>query len=441
MSEADAVKQDLRGHDKLGSPELLSLRTAAAVRQRCGEVFNFVAAGHSPYFAIEEGRLDDVAGFVATVTREAYPDRAVPFHSRWRHFEAGGIDRWADIRGMFDTASTETAATGHPDTALPRHSSMEAAQAAIDLATVSVLLDAGAGDAWRYCERETGLVFTRSEGLAIASLHAFRSGLFSGDPKRPCQVDDTGLSRLTSAALAGALQVSPDNPLVGSHRRVLLLQRLGKAQRDRPDLFGQAPARPGHIIDRVRQMSADDSVAAPMLLEMLLDALSPIWPSGLIVDGVALGDAGRHPAVRTGDRSDGLVPFHKLSQWLTYSMIEPLNMAGLDVRDIDGLTALAEYRNGGLLLDLGVIRPRIPIEPAMRLDVSSQLVVEWRALTVALIDRLLEPVRLRLGLGAEFLLPHLLQGGTWSAGRKCALALRPPDGPPPLTVGSDGTTF
>jgi hypothetical protein len=168
-------------------------------------------------------------------------------------------------------------------------------------------------------------------------------------------------------------------------------------------------------------------------------ALAPIWPSGLVRDGVNIGDAGLHPAVRTNDATDGIVPFHKLSQWLACSLIEPLDMAGLIVTDLDGLTALAEYRNGGLLIDLGAIRPRRPIEKPQPL--SSELVVEWRALTIALIDDLLEPVRQRVGLGAEFSLPHLLQGGTWSAGRKIAQQLRPPLGPPPIPLAADGTVF
>ena len=45
------------------------------------------------------------------------------------------------------------------------------------------------------------------------------------------------------------------------------------------------------------------------------------------------------------------MPLHKLSQWLAYSLIEPLQRAGIAVTDIDGLTGLAEYRNGGLFID------------------------------------------------------------------------------------------
>jgi hypothetical protein len=54
--------------------------------------------------------------------------------------------------------------------------------------------------------------------------------------------------------------------------------------------------------------------------------------------GVDLGDTWRHPLARAEDATDGLVPFHKLSQWLSYSLIEPLEWAGFSVVDIDGLT-------------------------------------------------------------------------------------------------------
>ncbi len=136
-----------------------------------------------------------------------------------------------------------------------------------------------------------------------------------------------------------------------------------------------------------------------------------------------------------------LVPLHKLSQWLTYSLIEPLMRAGITVKNIDGLTGLAEYRNGGLFVDSGVLALRDPADAARVHDVASPLVVEWRALTVALLDRLAEALRRRLGLDAVSLpLAKVLEGGTWAAGRAIALARRA-DGAPPISVRSDGTVF
>ena len=121
--------------------------------------------------------------------------------------------------------------------------------------------------------------------------------------------------------------------------------------------------------------------------------MGPIWPSRLELGGIPLGDCWRHPAIKTDDATSGLVPLHKLSQWLAYSLIEPLQAAGFEVTDIDGLTGLAEYRNGGLFVDTGVLALRDPADAEREHEVGSPLVVEWRALTVALLDRLADLLR------------------------------------------------
>jgi hypothetical protein len=400
--------------------ELIALRSAGAVRERCAQVCDWVAAGHSPHFTLDEARLDAAAALVAEVTHASCPDLAIPHHSRWRHFSAGGRDRWSALPlGEIDA--------------------LERARVAIDLAVVSVLLDAGAGAAWSYYDNDTGARFARSEGLAVASLDMFRAGAFSSDPARPLRADAPALAGLQLPALTIGFQVSEHNPLVGLPQRLTLLRGLGAALAARPDLFGAA-GRPGHLIDAIRAASRGRTIAAADILAYLLDGLSSIWPSGLTVDGVALGDAGFHPAVRTHDRSDRIVPFHKLSQWLAYSLIEPIEQAGVTVTNVDGLTALPEYRNGGLLIDTGVIVPRAPLDPTSPLQVASEPIVEWRALTVALIDKLREPVRHRLGL-ASLAMSQLLQGGTWLAGRTIAARLRPPDDAPPIAVKADGTVF
>jgi hypothetical protein len=401
---------------------IAALRSADAVRERCRMVHDWVADGRSPHFTIAPDRLDAVADAVAQVTRETYPDLRIPYHSRWRHFVVGGVDRWQELAAQL------------PADPLAR------ARAAIDLATVSVLLDAGAGAAWHYRDGTSGLTLARSEGLAIASLTMFRAGAFSSDPDVPWRCDSEALQGIEAAALARHFQVTADNPLVGLERRAALIRRLGAALAARPDLFGEACPRPGHLLDYVLATSGG-RVRAADILALLLDGLSSIWPSGMVLGGIPIGDAGRHPAVRVGDASNGIVPFHKLSQWLAYSLLEPIEAAGIEVAGIDALTALPEYRNGGLLIDHGVIRPRAPIDPAVAHEVGSELIVEWRALTVTLLDQLLMPVRERLGLGDAFKLPHLLQGGTWSAGRQIARRLRPPEGPPPIAVAADGTVF
>jgi hypothetical protein len=118
-----------------------------------------------------------------------------------------------------------------------------------------------------------------------------------------------------------------------------------------------------------------------------------------------------------------------------------LEELGIDVVGMDALTPLAEYRNGGLLIDLGVLRPRHDAVLGQGHPGSSELITEWRALTVALIDQLAGCIRERLGLSAiDLPLAKILEGGTWNAGRKIARERRS-DGGPPITLLSDGTLF
>ena len=197
----------------------------------------------------------------------------------------------------------------------------------------------------------------------------------------------------------------------------------------------------GGLFDHIAAQANDGSIPAPTILSAVLNQLGSIWPSRLELAGVPLGDCWRHPAIKAEDTTAGLVPLHKLSQWLSYSLIEPLQRAGFEVTDIDGLTGLAEYRNGGLFVDHGVLRLRDAADADRAHAVDSLLVVEWRALTVALLDRVAERVRAKLGRTPQSLpLASILEGGTWAAGRAIAFARRP-DGSPPLKVISDGTVF
>jgi hypothetical protein len=181
-------------------------------------------------------------------------------------------------------------------------------------------------------------------------------------------------------------------------------------------------------------------VAAQDILSLVLTSLSDIWLTDNVIDTESLGDCWRHEAVRGPGLTDGWMPFHKLSQWLTYSLLEPFGWAGVRVEGIDALTGLPEYRNGGLLLDGGVLRLHDPAWASRTWKVGDELIVEWRALTVALLDELAPLVRAELGVDAlQIPLPGVLEGGTWAAGRALAQRLR--DGQPPLSIVSDGTVF
>jgi hypothetical protein len=402
-----------------------SLLSASAVRERAHEMLAAGLRDELEHFTVDLANLDTAAQVVSELIRVNYPDLDVPFHARWRHFVAGGRDLWAEH--VAQTAWTSPAAK---------------ARAEFDLAITSVLLDAGAGPSWKYLDSATELVVTRSEGLGVASLRMFEAGVFSSDPADPLRADAARLTQLKSDEIAHGFQSMVGNRLVGVEGRAALLASLGAAVAARPEVFAREDqARPGGLYDHLVAQAEGGHLPAPRILEALLGHLGSIWPSRLTLGGVPLGDTWRHPAIRRDDATDALVPIHKLSQWLAYSLIEPLQWSGITVTEIDGLTGLAEYRNGGLFVDSGVLRLRNPEEAIHPNAVDSTLVVEWRALTVALLDQIAALIRERRSLTIdEFPLARVLEGGTWAAGRRLAREKRP-DGSPPIAVVSDGTVF
>ncbi|MDB5966388.1 MAG: hypothetical protein JWQ72_2888, partial [Polaromonas sp.] len=254
------------------------LRSTSTIRERACALLARARRGESTWFTVNDGAMGTAAALVAELTRARYPDLAIPYHSRWRHFEAGGMDRAAQLNAALEGASPAARAV-----------------AQIDLALVSVLLDAGAGAGWRFQESAPEAhprhEYSRSEGLGVASFHAFMNGLFSSDPSQPLQADARGLQAVTADRLGMAFQVTRANPLIGLDGRAALLRRLGQALQDQPALFG-APGRPGNLFHHLTRGQA--TVHAHDLLSLLLAGLAPIWPSDNTVEGVPLGDCWRH---------------------------------------------------------------------------------------------------------------------------------------------------
>lgn len=398
------------------------LLSPLAVRERCYQIFELAKQNKLQHFSYHPEKLPAVTEYVAQEILSNYPDLDIPYHSRWQHFLVGGVDRVARINPM-----------------IPKDP-MERGRALFDLVIVSVLLDAGAGNSWKYKEPTTEQTFARSEGLAVASFDMFVDGLFSADPKQPLRVDAKALQHLTTDMVARGMQVGATNPLTGLDGRTGLLQQLGQAIAAKPEFFG-SERRLGKLFDYIVGQSTHGKIAAPKVLRAVLDALGSIWPGRQSLAGINLGDCWIHPQVKGEGPTQHLVPFHKLSQWLTYSLLEPLEEFGLQVTELNQLTGLPEYRNGGLLLDLGVLTWRDPAAAQTGHEPNEPLIVEWRALTVCLLDLIGQGVcQLWNKTTEDFPLAKVLQGGTWSAGRKIAKAHRP-DGRPPITIISDGTVF
>ncbi len=380
------------------------LLSPTAVRERSKKVYESALNG-STHFEVHPEKIPEVAKFVLEVTRSNYPDLNIPFHSRWGHFQAGKIDRLKVLNEK-----------------LADFDAIEKTRIKIELAIVSVLLDAGAGMQWKLKDPFSAGTFSKSEGLAIASLDLFLKGAFHSQGK--IGADSEGLKKFSKAKLEESFQVTAENPLLGIDGRVQLLNTLGKTFEG---------SRPGVLADEWVSKSKNGTLQAVEILKTILHKLGPIWPGRLTLNGINMGDVWSYEGT--------LVPFHKLSQWMSYSLMEPLMEYGIKIENLDEMTGLPEYRNGGLLIDSGLIELRNPALVEKEHTPDSALIIEWRALTVTLLDLIGNEVRNLLGKTKEELpLVKILEGGTWHSGRRLAASLRT-DGGPPLKIKSDGTVF
>lgn len=401
----------------LSSEQIDYLLSPKAIRDSALRIFNYVQSGQG-YFQIHGEKLASTVSYVLDVIKKKYPDLEIPFHSRWGHFRVGGIDR-------VDLLNSN----------LKNFDPLEKARVKLDLVITSVLLDAGAGAPWSYHEQSSGQNFQRSEGLGVASYYLFLSGALSSD-KKVIRADAEGLRNLKQDKLETYFQVTDKNPLLGVEGRLSLLNNLSRALQNKTFF---KDGRPGNILDYL-QAKFGSTIPATGLLRAVLDALGPIWPGRLAANGVNLGDVWKHSQLSKDDM-DSLVVFHKLSQWMTYSLVEPIEEAGFKVVGAEKLTGLAEYRNGGLIIDSGLIQVKDPAHLQTSWAPDSDFIIEWRALTIYFLDQIAGEVQKAIGrTSVEFPLAKVLEGGTWWAGRFLAKEKRS-SGEPPIQIKSDGTVF
>tara|TARA_B100000925_G_scaffold191736_1_gene145059 strand:- start:4460 stop:5704 length:1245 start_codon:yes stop_codon:yes gene_type:complete len=407
---------------KFTKDDVEEILSPSCIRKKASFIYKAALEGNT-FFKINEDKFDDVANYVLKTIKENYPELKIPYHSRWGHFNSEKKNR---INILNEKLSS--------------FDSIEISRREIDLVIVSVLLDAGAGEKWTYIDSETNEEISRSEGLAVASFDMFCKGAFSNLPDEdPLRVDAERLMNLTVEELEVGFQVSKNNPLEGVEGRLSLLKSLGSTILKNKKYF--STPRPGAIVDYFHSNVVEGDLESSEILSTLLNALGSIWPGRISLGGKNLGDVWVYKPLINSESVECLVPFHKLSQWLSYSLIESLEKSGLRVMHIDQLTGLAEYRNGGLFVDLGAFELRDKSLEQNSYHPQEDLIIEWRALTIIGLDKVASLIRQKLKLSSlDFPLPKILEGGTWHAGRKIAKSLRPGGGPP-IKIISDGTVF
>lgn len=409
---------------------LAALRDPATLRLRCAAVTRAVESGDSGWFTLDRARLPEAAARVAERLQRRAPGPDLPPPGEGIPRATGTSVRRADLVARLESLAGE-----------------EQVRARIDLAVLCALMDTDAGAAWRYVEalgpgrlalpvqqasRDELLALldqaasgrarpaetaaappgdpqapacAQAEGLAVACERAFVAGAFSAEPAQPCRVDASVLRTLDAAAVRAMFQAGPSNPLLGPEGRAGVLARLGQTLQALHDSEGLAP-RPSAVLELLTDGFSRAEVDAHVLLQALLRRFAPVWHTGPTVCGQPAGDVWPHrwAGAACGKGSDPLtarwVPFHRPGHRLCLALVEPLQQAGVRVTNLEALAGLPELHHGALLLDSGVVVPRAPADLQRVWTLGDEFVVEWRALTVSLLEALAGQVREALGLDA-----------------------------------------
>ena len=463
---------------------LAALWAPQTIRARCANVLRSVENGASAHFKLDRSRLPAAAERVAAELLRSYPDLQLPSAGCWPLFDAGGVPRLAELAQ-----------------ALAGRSAAQTVQAQVDLTVVTALMAGHAGEAWCYSEATAvarqalpahrqdrndllaqldqaaagrlaaepaaepavsqavsqaaappgGASLQGREGLAVATLRAFMAGAFSAHPDDPLRADAKALALIDPAAMRAIFQARPSNPLLGLEGRAAMLARLGQtllALMAHTSASSGLSARPCLLYERLSANT--NTLTASALLQDVLRSLGPVWDgvNRSRVLGLPAGDVGAHlwaGAGTGGNQQDaatgGYVPLHQLAQGLCLSLVQPLQTAGLAITGLDALSGLPGPASAGFFIDAGVIVPRQASTCTRTWKTADEGVVEWRALTVVLLDELATLVRRLLDKTAlQCPLASLQQWGIDVTGRALAAELRP-GGAAPLKVESDGSVF
>ncbi|KIY00454.1 uncharacterized protein Z520_04139 [Fonsecaea multimorphosa CBS 102226] len=430
--------------------EILSLES---VRTQAQHVLEAARNGLLNHFDFDESRMPEVADFVMSIiSRDFGPDKydQIPPHGRWQQFNTGSRERIGPLLEQWTGQGCDQT---------------ELARRMVDLLFVSVLMDAGAGDVWQFREPGTGQTFGRSEGIALATLHMFSGGKFQSQVAGGHIVDARGLANMSEQTMEQGFQISGQNEMTAFSSRVTLLNRLGQSLLNLTHIFGDA-GRPGNLVDYLLDNSADAKVLDfAFLWQTLQQLLLPVWPETRPhISGRPIGDAWplrvlaqrAAAAEGTGNQhplTGHIQPFHKLTQWLAYSLKVPfVRLLDLRWRNEHLSTGLAEYRNGGIFVDIPVLRLKPEAlrrgqalssqKPLPQFDNTGDEIVEWRAMTVALLDELHNMLQARFKeKNVSLTLGQMLEAGTFKAGRELAAKFRPATRSSPILISGDGTLF
>lgn len=390
----------------------------SSIRRAARALFNLAQLGELEHFELHAATLDTL---VKDMTRGLEPAQVAP-HTQWRNFEQDGIQRIAAFNKQLSSSLSTP---------------MDCAQARLDLLFLNEALETGGNGTWRYYDALSDRTLTRTEALATATLRLLQNGFFSAYPEAPFRVDAIRLRQITESQLATSLQISNENQILGGvEAKLARLSTLANYLENTPEFKDRSGSRPGNILNFFRPRA---DMALEPLFTFLAQSLTSIWP-GNTHNGRAIGDAWHHSALKSDSVLQGIVPIHRITQWLHYAIAPALSESGLHSFPTTDLSGLPGYRNTGLLIDSGIIQPRSQDLLSREHLLGDEPIVELRCLTIGVMGRALESIHQQLSLDHDTFPMAKLNGLFWHAGRAKASGLRP-GGSPPFSVRDQGVPF
>ncbi|WFE89280.1 DUF1688 family protein [Roseibium porphyridii] len=369
------------------------------VRRRAHAFLDMGIAGKLNHVGLDLTKLDDALGLVLETTKEIYPDFQIPPYGIWRAFETGGIDRWSAMASAREFESAQ-----------------EMLLAAADLALLALFMKTRRPGNWVFEDPMTGSKVAGDDALALAAFHMFASGSFSGEMTDPYRVDAETLVRLDLNELTSGLQWDRDADQELLSAMQAHLKRFGEAMALRPDLFSEGNVtRPGVLALRLAG-EADAGIDASKLLDNLLETFAPVWDGGAKAGDVGLGDSFDYTGKSAGSETT-TVPFHLCAQEMVYSLVEPFAWAGFEVTGLQDLTPPSDLAHAALFVQTGVLAISSENDEALPEETKTDRMVELRAVSAALADKLADRLRSELDVSADQVpLTCILEGGTRRAG-------------------------
>lgn len=338
------------------------LHRLETVRERAWMLLAAVERGESEHFNLSPESVSTVALALASAIRETTPDLRPPLATLWPRLQRdhpAAVERLAASVAGLDGQGR--------------------ARAGADMALLALVI---APDGV-----EPGLG-------ALAQF--FAAGGTTTRPADGPALNAPGLRRLLAGDTAVAL---PDElrPVLQDPATRQRLETLATGLEQDAETFG-ADGRFGTLLDRIAGPARSDGLTAQGMLDRLGPLLDPVAGSTVRIGGSIAGDIWRHPLAWADDRSRELVPFHCLLQSLVLDLVEPLAEAGIKLDGLEELTVPATRRLAADILRLGLVNPRHAAVARLRHPPGSDIVVELRALSIALADRLVDRLRQELNL-------------------------------------------